>query len=186
MTEQPATFRLVHENDLTASDRAVIRGLLTAAFPAYAALWQERDSWGGPLEYRLLLRDMSGRLIGHLGFAHRLIEVGGRRIKIAGIGAVAILPDDQGQGWGRRLLSQLETHLATEAEVEFGFLQCRDVVVPFYEKRGFHRIPQQVRSFDPRHLRWLTDDAAALILPVTAGRDSWPREGVVDLMGMPW
>lgn len=186
MTEHPATFRLVHENDLAASDRALIRGLLTAAFPAHAALWQERDFWGGPLEYRLLFRDVSGQLVGHLGFAHRLIEVGSQRIKIAGIGAVAILPDYQGQGWGRRLLSKLGTHLATEAEVEFGFLQCRDVVVPFYEKLGFHRIAQQVRSFDPRHSRWLTDDAAALIRPVSAGLTSWPRVGIVDLMGMPW
>jgi aminoglycoside 2'-N-acetyltransferase I len=186
VTEQPATFRLVHENDLTASDRVLIRGLLTAAFPDYATLWEERDFWGGPIEHRLLLRNISGQLIGHLGFAHRLIEVGDQRIKIAGIGAVAILPDDQGQGWGRRLLSKLETHLAAAAEVEFGFLQCHDIVVPFYEKLGFHRIAQQVRSFDPRHLRWLTDDAAALIVPISAARETWPGDGIVDLMGMPW
>jgi len=186
VTEQPATFRLVHENDLGGSDRLHIRDLLTAAFPNHAALWRERDFWGGPLEHRLLLRDLSGRLVGHLGFARRLIEVDGQCVKIAGIGAVAILPDFQGQGWGRRLLSRLGTHLAAEADVEFGFLQCRDIVVPFYEKLGFRRITQRVRSFDPQRSCWQTDDAAALILPVTAGIDRWPRDGIVDLMGMPW
>jgi len=186
VTEQPATFRLVSENDLGSSDRLQIRDLLTAAFPNHTSLWRERDFWGGPLEYRLLLRDISGRLVGHLGFANRLIEVDGQRIKIAGIGAVAILPEAQGLGWGRRLIAQLATHLRAEADVEFGFLQCRDVVVPFYERLGFCRIAQLVRSFDPQQLRWQTDDAAALILPVTAGIDRWPRDGIVDLMGMPW
>lgn len=186
MSQAPATIRLVAENDLTASDRALIRALLTAAFPNHATLWLVRDFWGGPLEHRLLLRDVTGRLVGHLGFARRLIEVDGRAVSIAGIGEVAVLPDCQGQGWGRRLLAALAEHLATEAAVDFGFLQCRDAVVPFYEKTGFHRIGQKVRSFDPRSALWQTDDAAALILPVGLAVSSWPQEGLVDLMGMPW
>jgi len=181
-----ATTRLVAENDLGDTDRTLIRDLLTAAFPGHAALWLARDFWGGPLEYRLLLRDVAGRLAGHLGFARRLIRINDQPVLIAGIGAVAILPDWQGQGAGRQLLAALKACLATNAMVDFGFLQCRDDVIGFYEKSGFHRIRQPVRSFDPDRLVWQTDDTATLILPVALPLQAWPRDGIVDLMGMPW
>jgi GNAT superfamily N-acetyltransferase len=180
------TCRLVAENDLTPTEREKIRALLIAAFPKYANLWTAADSWGGPLEYRLLLRDRTGRLIGHLGLARRMIDVGGDYHLIAGIGTVAILPDMQGQGSGKYLLRELETILRDEIPVEFGFLQCRDAVIAFYEKAGFSRIPQSVRSFNPNQRRWQTDDVAAMILPAMAEAGSWPTDGIVDLMGMPW
>ena len=117
--------------------------------------------------------------------------VGGPRVNdqpvlVAGIGAVAILPDWQGQGAGRQLLAAVKTILANNAMADFGFLQCRDDVTGFYEKSGFHRIPQPVRSFDPDRLVWQTDDTATLILPVALPLQAWPRDGIVDLMGMPW
>lgn len=181
-----ATTRLIAENDLAEADRALIRDLLTAAFPGHADLWIVCDFWGGPLEYRLLLRDITGRLTGHLGFARRLIRVNDQPVLVAGIGAVAILPDWQGQGAGRQLLAAVKTILANNAMADFGFLQCRDDVTGFYEKSGFHRIPQPVRSFDPDRLVWQTDDTATLILPVALPLQAWPRDGIVDLMGMPW
>lgn len=181
-----ATCFLVAENDLSTADRKKIRALLTAAFPKYAKLWIVDDSWGGPLEYRLLLRDLTGRLIGHLGFARRLIQVNNQTRLIAGIGTVAILPDMQGQGLGRRLLSELAIILTHDVTVEFGFLQCRDAVIAFYEKAGFSHVAQPIRSFHPDDRRWQIDHAAAMILPVTAKMESWPRDGTIDLMGMPW
>ncbi|HEX9446782.1 MAG TPA: GNAT family N-acetyltransferase [Dongiaceae bacterium] len=186
MPDQRTTSTLIAENDLTGADRNKIRAFLTAAYPGYAELWTQQDFWGGPPEHRLLLRDPSGRLVGHLGFARRLIEVDARAVRIAGIGAVAILPEMQGRGIGRHLLAELTAILRHDVAVEFGFLQCRDAVIGFYENCGFQRITQQVRSFDPNFRRWQVDDAAAMILPASATADSWPRHGLVDLMGMPW
>jgi aminoglycoside 2'-N-acetyltransferase I len=184
--DQPTTSFLVTENDLTGADRNRIRALLTAAYPGYAELWTQQDFWGGPAEYRLLLRDGAGRLIGHLGFGRRLIDVGGAIVSIAGIGAVAILPEMQGQGLGRHLLAELTTILRHDVSVDFGFLQCRDAVIGFYENCGFQRISQQVRCFDPNFRRWQVDDAATMILPAKATAAAWPNQGLVDLMGMPW
>ncbi|HVJ39858.1 MAG TPA: GNAT family N-acetyltransferase [Dongiaceae bacterium] len=186
MAALSATTQLVAENDLTTADRARIRSLLTAAFPDHAALWLVRDFWGGPLEYRILLQNVAGQLAAHLGFARRLIRVNDRSVAIAGIAAVAILPDFQGQGLGRKLLSALGAILAEETSIDFGFLQCRYDVAGFYERSGFHRISQPVRSFDPDRMIWQTDRTAALILPVAAAEEDWPRGGIVDLMGMPW
>jgi aminoglycoside 2'-N-acetyltransferase I len=178
--------RLVAENDLTAHDRQNIRTLLTAAYPQYAHLWMQQDFWGGPAEYRLLLLERTGRLAAHLGFARRLITVGESPFLVAGIGAVAVLPDLQGQQVGRQLLRDLRQVLCTDLPVDFGFLQCRDAVVGFYVKAGFSRIAQQVRSFDPDKRLWQIDDAAAMVLPARASIDVWPAQGIVDLMGMPW
>jgi len=182
----PLTARLIGENDLSAHDRHNIRRLLIAAYPQYAELWSLRDFWGGPAEYRLLLLDLSGRLIAHLGFARRLIRVGDQTVMIGGIGAVAVLPDMQGQRLGRHLMQRLHVILQNDTPVSFGFLQCRDAVVDFYAKAGLTRVKQLVRSFDPDHRRWQTDDAAAMILPARSSLEDWPRSGVIDLMGMPW
>jgi aminoglycoside 2'-N-acetyltransferase I len=182
----PLTARLIGENDLTAHDRSNIRHLLIAAYPQYAELWALRDFWGGPAEYRLLLLDHTGRLVAHLGFARRVILVGDRTVLVAGIGAVAVLPDLQGQQVGRRLLHRLQHVLREDVPVSFGFLQCRDAVVDFYVKAGLTRVTQLVHSFDPDHRRWQTDDAAAMILPALAPAQDWPASGLIDLMGMPW
>lgn len=182
----PLTARLIGENDLSAHDRHNIRRLLIAAYPQYAELWSLRDFWGGPAEYRLLLLDLTGRLVAHLGFARRLIKVGDQTVLIAGIGAVAVLPDMQGQQLGRHLLGRLQDILKDEVPVSFGFLQCRDAVVEFYAKAGLTRVKHLVRSFDPDHRRWQTDDAAAMILPALSSVEDWPRGGLIDLMGMPW
>lgn len=186
MAGQPVAPQLIAENDLTDQDRSQIRALLTAAFADYAELWIDNDSWGGPLEHRLLLRDTNDRLVGHLGFAKRLIDVASQSVLIAGIGTVAILPDMQGQGLGRYLLNALRSTLRKQIPVAFGFLQCRDAVVAFYEKSGFIRIQQPVRSFDPNSRQWQTDQTATMILPIAASHGSWPQGGIVDLMGMPW
>lgn len=184
--EAPLTARLIAENDLTAHDRGNIRRLLIAAYPQYAELWAQCDFWGGPAEHRLLMLDHTGRLVAHLGFAKRLILVGDQAVTIAGIGAVAVLPDMQGQQVGRRLLQRLQQILRDDVPVSFGFLQCRDAVVDFYIKAGLTRVQQLVRSFDPDHRRWQTDDAAAMILPAGQPVQDWPRSGLIDLMGMPW
>ncbi|MDY0884290.1 GNAT family N-acetyltransferase [Dongia soli] len=182
----PLVARLIGENDLTAHDRQNIRSLLIAAFPQHQHLWTQQDSWGGPSEYRLLLMERTGRVAAHLGFARRLIKVGETTLLIAGIGAVAVLPDLQGQQVGKQLLRNLRQLLCTDLPVDFGFLQCRDAVVGFYDKAGFSRVAQQVRSFDPDKRLWQIDDAAAMVLPVGASIDAWPAHGIVDLMGMPW
>jgi aminoglycoside 2'-N-acetyltransferase I len=178
--------RLIAENDLTQHDRQNIRHLLIAAYPQYAHLWSEQDFWGGPAEYRLLLVERTGRMVAHLGFARRLIRIGETAVLVAGIGAVAVLPELQGQHVGRRLLGELQRVLRTDLPVEFGFLQCRDVVVDFYVKAGFSRASQEVRSFDPDKRLWQIDRAAAMILPAGAAIEAWPQHGVIDLMGMPW
>jgi GNAT superfamily N-acetyltransferase len=185
-TRLPLVARLIAENDLTAHDRQNIRSLLIAAYPQYEHLWTQHDFWGGPAEYRLLLLERTGRLAAHLGFARRLIKVGETPLLITGIGAVAVLPDLQGQQVGHQLLRDLRQCLCIDLPVDFGFLQCRDAVVGFYAKAGFRRVGQQVRSFDPDNRLWQIDDAAAMVLPAKAPIDAWPTHGLIDLMGMPW
>ena len=185
-TRLPLVARLIGENDLTAHDRQNIRTLLAAAYPQYEHLWTHHDFWGGPAEHRLLLLERTGRLAAHLGFARRLIKVGETTLLVAGIGAVAVLPDLQGQQVGRQLLRDLRRCLCIDLPVDFGFLQCRDAVVGFYAKAGFSRVSQQVRSFDPDKRLWQIDDAAAMVLPAKAPIGAWPAHGLIDLMGMPW
>ena len=74
-----------------------------------------------------------------LGFGRRVIGVGGQDIQIAGVGAVCVDPDWQGQGVGKRLLRELHHVLTHQVPADFGFLQYREAVTGFYERGGFVR-----------------------------------------------
>lgn len=68
----------------------------------------------------------------------------------------------------------------------FGYLGCREEVVGFYERVGWHRIDQKTREIDPESREWTLSEGPTLILPATAPLSAWPRAGTIDLRGMWW
>ena len=109
-----------------------------------------------------------------------------RSVTLVGVGGVATHPVVQRQGVGRRLLRELHAFLHTRPEVEFAFLQCREEVVPFYERGGFVRVPGPAQHLDPDEGQWVTDTGPTLILPVHAAQAEWPVGETVNLRGTPW
>jgi predicted acetyltransferase len=81
------------------------------------------------------------------------------------VGLVAVDPDFQDRGIGRKLLAQTAREMAGLA-LSFGFLTCSPAVVPFYEGAGWHQLP-----LTPV----LAGDTHTMILPVHASLSTWPR-----------
>lgn len=178
-------LRLVAEHDLSVTDQQQIQRLLVAAFPEYDT-FMTASYWGAQPEYRLWLARADGRLLAHLGFGRRLIEVGDVELLIAGVGEVATDPAWQGRGLGRRLMQALPAILRDQVPVAFGFVQCRAAVVPFYVRSGWQRIEQTTTFVDPDTAAWTTYAGPTLVLPAQATLAAWPRTGQIDLRGMPW
>jgi ribosomal protein S18 acetylase RimI-like enzyme len=174
------------EATLAADDHARIQALLVAAFPQHAEIFAANSYWGSLPEYRLWLEDDDGMILAHAEFGRRLIHVGDYQTFIAGIGAVATHPEWQRRGLGRTLFTQLQAALRSRIPVDFGFLECRDEVVEFYEKAGFTHMQRVVRCFEPDERIWVDCRGNQLVLPATRTIDEWPAGDLIDLRGMPW
>lgn len=138
------------------------------------------------LDHRLWIEDSSGDIAAHLNFERRLIGVGDHDVLVAGVGGVATKPGRQGRGLGRWLTAGLRRILTTEVPVEFGYLGCREEVVGFYERVGWHRIYRKVREVDPGSRKWTLSEDPTLIMPAAAQLSAWPEEGAINLRGMWW
>lgn len=178
--------RLVREDALTGANHDAIKRLLVAAFPQTAAVFSVASYWGAQPEYRLWLEDDDGTMVAHLDFERRVIDVGGREVLVAGVGEVATHPDWQRKGLGRRLMAAFRTVLCTELPVPFGFLNCSEAVAGFYTSVGWHRMPQSTRERDRVTGTWTEHTLPSMVLPAMAPIEAWPREGSIDLRGVPW
>lgn len=179
-------LRVVAEAELGPDDHAAISALLVATFPRYAGIFRAASWYGGRPDHRLWLEGPDGTLMAHLDFERRLIGVGDRDVLVAGVGEVATHPQQQGKGLGRRLMAELRRVLTADTPVDFGYLGCREEIVGYYERVGWHRIDQKTREIDPGSREWTVSDGPTLILPATSPLSAWPREGTIDLRGMWW
>ena len=180
------TAHVTPRADLTPQLEAGLRSLLIAAYPQFADFWAGTSYWGSEPEWHLWLADPAGVPVAQLGFGRRVAQIGGRDVTIVGVGGVATHPAFQRRGLGRRLLRDLHAFLHTLPDVEFAFLQCREEVVPFYERGGCVRVPHAAQYLDPVEDRWVTDAGPTLILPVHATLTDWPVGETVNLRGTPW
>lgn len=178
-------WQFVAARGLRAAQEQAIRALLVATFPQHAALFSRQSYWGSPPTWRLCLQD-GDELIAHTGFGERRIRVGTTEVSIAGIGAVAVHPRMQRCGLGRALFAELHRFLVERMRVDFGFLECREAIVPFYVSAGFTRFDQIVHCLDPDSGRWEDSVGPKMVLPACQPLTAWPAGERIDLRGMPW
>jgi predicted N-acetyltransferase YhbS len=120
--------------------------------------------------------DETGELAGTIqAWAVALTDPDGRRQPLVMVGPVAILPERQGQGFGRALMAAQEA--AIEAGVEDGAAPLPRVLIgdaPYYGRFGFAEAPRGWRCPGP----W---DPARLLVK-GANPALLPREGLLG----PW
>ncbi|WP_307453995.1 GNAT family N-acetyltransferase [Microbacterium proteolyticum] len=92
----------------------------------------------------------------------------------------------RGKGVGNHLMRHAAGSMEDADGVEFGYLGCREEVVPFYVSCGWRRISAAER-FISRDGSPVVEAAGhpLFIFPVTSGVDSWPH-GTVNLRGRAW
>lgn len=177
---------LVVEHDhLTVTQIDALRNLFDSEYQPIHGAWDPDRPYGySPADVHVMLfRD--SQLVGHVGFQRRVIAVGDRDVCVAGTGGVLVHRGSRGQGVGRLVMSSAQDAMRTDDRVEFGYLGCRDEVVPFYRSTGWERVhatERHVSMNDQREFS-ISSDGPILIFP--ASNSSWP-EGDIDLRGTPW
>lgn len=133
------------------------------------------------LKEKRLLVDVDGRTAAQVGLLQHTISVGGREVKVGGIGSVVTALEFQGKGYASQAMRYARNLMCEEWAVDFGFLFCREQLVPFYERLGWQRVLEPVEVEQPEGpVQW---PLAAMVLPCR--EQTWPA-GRVQLNSLPW
>ncbi|MGW7204292.1 GNAT family N-acetyltransferase [Streptomyces sp. NPDC054837] len=89
-----------------------------------------------------------GRLVAHAGLVEADVEVGERRLRVAGLGGVVVAPGMRGHGLARLVVDTAVAH-ARGTGAEFGLLFCLPDRVELYEKLGWRVLPGGMRVEQP-------------------------------------
>lgn len=175
---------LAHQ-ELTEADLGGLRQLFDSKYLKEFGEWDPQQPYGYASHDVHIMARIEGRVVGHVGWARREIAVGTETLAIAGVGGVLISGDARGMRLGEELMRCAEQSMRARGHLGFGYLGCREQVVPFYESCGWKRILAPEKSIG-RDGEPVVDDPGPpiLILPI-APLELWP-EGDIDLRGRAW
>ena len=166
---------------------AEMRRLFDAEYRADFGEWDPERPYGyAPADWHVLAW-AGRRLVGHVGFQRRVIEVGGVEVAVAGTGGMLVAPEARDSGVGKRLLFRAQRSMVEDAEADFGYLGCRPAVVGFYESAGWVRIrarESHTDRLDPTRTV-VNESSPVLICPALRPVTEWPS-GDIDLRGGAW
>lgn len=162
---------------------AIAEPLLDAVWPPDSA---EMQRWGhikwAHADLRVLIDAPEGGLACHVGIYFRTVIWNGRKVQIGGLGGVATRADCRGQGYaGIALGAAIQTMRDHEA-VEFALLFCEPHNFAFYQARGWHPFAGEIHAEQPGQGRIRFETMAPFVFDFRRA----PRQGTIDLCGLPW
>jgi GNAT superfamily N-acetyltransferase len=157
--------------------------------PLHAAVFGrqivEKLPWGhiqwAHAELRVLIDAPEGGLACHVGIYFRTIDWNGNKIHVGGIGGVMTREDCRGRGYASlALTAAIDTMRANEA-ARFALLFCEEHNVAFYRARGWDPFDGEIWCEQPGG-RIRFDLMAPFVFDIKRA----PRQGRIDLCGLPW
>ena len=106
---------------------------------------------------------------------------------IAGVGGVLTSATERGSGLGKLLMARAALAMGEwDDDIEFGYLGCREEIVPFYVSCGWRRI-SAIETSVGRDGASVTEPPGSpiLILSIRETLSVWPPGGI-DLLGRAW
>ena len=159
------------------------------AEPLFKEVWPpevlQKLTWGritwAHADLRVLIDSPEGGLACHAGIYFRTVTWNGRKIQAGGIGGVATRPDCRRRGYASIALDAAIRTMRDYEVVKFALLFCEPHNFAFYQARGWHPFAGEIYAEQPGgKVRF--DAMAPFIFDL--GRA--PRDGAIDLCGLPW
>jgi len=159
------------------------------AEPLFGAVWPRHEvemrPWGHILwahaDLRVLIEAPSGGLACHVGITFRTVNWNGRTFHAGGIGGVATRADCRRRGYASLALNAAIQTLRDQEAVEFALLFCEPHHFAFYQARGWHPFAGEIHAEQPGG-RIRFEAMAPLVFDLRRA----PRQGTIDLCGLPW
>ncbi len=101
--------------------------------------WDPQQPYGYASHDVHVMARIEGRVVGHV-WARREIAVGTETVAMAGVGGLLISDEPRGRRLGRELMGRAAQSMRDRGHLAFGYLGCREQVVPFYESCRWKRI----------------------------------------------
>ncbi|MGQ3384199.1 GNAT family N-acetyltransferase [Glutamicibacter sp. TV12E] len=180
------SIAVVAHGELTAENVNELRRLFDQEYLHDCGSWNPYQPYGyAPHDFHVIARSVDS-VVGHVGWARRTIGVGNAEWVIAGVGGVLISECARGEQLGKRLMTSAAQSMLEAGGIDFGYLGCREEVVPFYRSCGWSRVMAAERSIGRDGLA--VDDPPGqplLVLPIVSELSAWPA-GTIDLRGRAW
>jgi aminoglycoside 2'-N-acetyltransferase I len=159
-----------------------VEPLMKAVWPRHVT---EKLPWGhiewAHADLRVLIDAPEGGLGCHVGIYFRTVTWNGRKVHIGGIGGVSTRADCRGRGYATLALDAAIQTMRANETVKFAMLFCEPHNVGFYEARRWHPFTGEVYCEQPvGRIRF--EAMAPFVFDI--GRA--PRQGTIDLCGLPW
>jgi aminoglycoside 2'-N-acetyltransferase I len=133
-------------------------------------------------DLRVLVQVEGEGLLCHVGIFRREAKWNGRRVHLGGIGGVATRPDARRRGYASIALNAALQTLKDEGATDFALLFCEPGNVPFYVERGWQPFEGEIYADQPKR-RGRFDAIAPFVFDL---KRRAPRQGTIDLCGLPW
>lgn len=146
---------------------------MVATLPWCDVTWAHADR-------RVLVFADAGDLICHVGIFWRHATWDGRPVKVGGIGGVATRPDCRQRGVASAAMRRAEQEVQASA-LDFAVLFCEPGNAPLYRSLGWQNFAGEVFAEQPAG-RTRFD----MLQPYMLFFALAPRDGVLDLCGLPW
>lgn len=159
------------------------------AEPLLKAVWPpdvlEKLPWGhiawAHADLRVLIEQPEAGLACHVGIYFRTVTWNGRKFDIGGIGGVSTREDCRRHGYASVALNAAIQTMRDHEAIQFALLFCEPHNFAFYQARGWHPFTGEIFCEQPGG-RIKFDVMTPFVFDFRRG----PREGVIDLCGLPW
>jgi aminoglycoside 2'-N-acetyltransferase I len=159
------------------------------AEPLLEAVWPpdvvEKLPWAGVVfahaDLRVLVQSETEGVVCHVGIYRREVRWNGRKVGAGGIGGVATRGDSRQRGYASLALDAAIQTLKDEGSSDFAMLFCEPHRAPFYVARGWKPFDGEIYAEQPEgRVRFQA------IAPYVYDIRRAPRQGMIDLCGLPW
>jgi len=121
--------------------------------------------------------------VSYLGIFERTGTVGGKPVRLGGIGGVMTPPEHRGMGYSSTALEAAAAFMRDRLGSTFGLLVTGPKLIGFYGRLGWRRVPGPIRFWQPDGVDRSDRIDVIMILPLAG--EPWP-DGPIDLCGLPW
>ena len=169
--------------DLSDEERVALRALTAAVYPpeSLAASPGRSVQWV-PAQWSILVWAPDDGLVAHVGIVIREGALDGKPVRIGGVGSVKTHPRAEGRGYASAALRRAAMVLENDHRVAFSLLVCQAHLLPFYARLDWLAFPGRLLVEQPGGPIVFTVNHPMVL----AGQQPVPREGVIDLQGLPW